>query len=259
MNNKQRNIVILVILCVLLLMIGLFFYIDLSLDDNSDNLIINNSDNEELFDDDINDDNDEDIVNEQNNVKENANNSECNDCISEDNTDKYVDNQIYIDDNNDYNEKDVVNYFESMEYEVENSTSFKEKFKEYFITIVDFIFYEGKIKGHTFDELTGTAKAKIIAVALKIDAKIDEYIPGYKESISSTTGKVYTDIKEKLVTSYMDISSSICKENEKECDKVKDIFSDVKEYCKIGWDFVKGLFKNGATKIKDWYEIYSGK
>ena len=43
----------------------------------------------------------------------------------------------------------------------------KDKAKEYFITIVDFIFYDGKIKGHTFNDLSSTAKLKIISIAFK--------------------------------------------------------------------------------------------
>ena len=143
--------------------------------------------------------------------------------------------------------------------EVEKSSSFKEKFKEYFITVVDFIFYNKEINGYTFDGLSGTAKAKIIGIALKIDNKIEDYVPNYKENIYSTSNKVYTDIKDKLIVSYMDVATDICKNNEKECIKVKEIFGEIKDVCKIGWDFIKGLFKGGFSKVKDWYEIYSGK
>ena len=37
----------------------------------------------------------------------------------------------------------------------------KSKFKEYFILIVDFIFYDSEIKGYRFDELSDSAKTKI--------------------------------------------------------------------------------------------------
>lgn len=260
MDNKKRNIVILVILCILLVVMGIIIFIDFSSGSTDDNLIINEQSNDAISNDIINDENvNGDIINSESDSNIYADNkTEYTDV-------EYEDNNDFLDDKNDdsvqnsYDEADVVSYFENMEYEVENSTSFKEGFKEYFIAIVDFIFYDGEIKGYTFDGLTGTAKAKIVAIALKMDAKIDEYVPGYKESISSTTGRVYTNIKEKLVTYYMEISSAVCKDNAEECNRVKDIFSDVKEYCKIGWDFIKGLFKNGITKIKDWYEIYSGK
>lgn len=256
MDKRKRNIIILVILCLLLVVIGVFVCVDIFSKNDTDNLLINNKDDSVISEENTNDETIENIdINNAANDKENV---YVNDEV-EDNIDTTLDTDITNNNQDNYSEEDVVSYFENIEKEVETSTSFKEKFKEYFIITVDFIFYGGEIKGYTFSELTGTAKAKIIAVALKIDNKIEEYIPGYKESISSVTGKVYTDIKEKLVSSYMDISSTICKDNIEECNKVKDIFSDVKDYCKIGWDFIKGLFKSGATKIKDWYEIYSGK
>lgn len=156
---------------------------------------------------------------------------------------------------NSYSEEDVVSYFDNMWNEVEKSSTFKEKFKEYFITIVDFIFYDKEIKGYTFNELSGSAKAKIIGIALKIDSKIEEYVPNYKEAISST----YRDVKERLITLYMDVATDICKNNEEGCNTVKDIFADIKSTCKIGWDFIKNLIASGTSKIKEWYEIYSGK
>ena len=256
MDNKKRNIIILIILCVLLFTIGVFVFVDIFSRDNHDNLLIDNKDKDVISNKDMNDIYDNSIVDEEKNdiIDSEYINDELNNA-----DDNYLDGKIDVDSQKNYNEEDVVSYFESMEEEIGNSSAFKEKFKEYFITIIDFIFYDDEIKGYTFSELTGTARAKIIAIALKIDSKIEDYLPGYKENISSTTGKEYTDIKEKLVISYMDISTAICKDNENECDKVKDIFSDVKDYCKIGWDFIKGLFKSGVTKIKDWYEIYSGK
>ena len=177
-------------------------------------------------------------------------------------------NDVNIKDNSDDNyndsvtsEEDVVNYFEKKYDEVNNNSwdNVKDKAKEYFITIVDFIFYDGKIKGHTFNDLSSTAKLKIISIALKIDNKIEEYIPGYKETISSNGSKIYNNVKEKLVTLYLDISTEICKNYENGCNTAKEIFKDVKDNCKIGWDFIKKLVSSGTSKLKEWYEVYSGK
>lgn len=267
MDKRKRNIIILVILCILLVVVGVFVCIDLFDKSSSDNLIINNNSQDNVLDDEIDDnlenESEDSNVNEDNDIYVDDNttgdNNVVDDEVNANDTEVSDDINVYNSGSNNYSEEEVVSYFEDMEEEVSNSSSFKDKFKEYFITIVDFIFYDGEIKGYTFDELSGTAKAKVISFALKIDSKIEEYIPGYKESISSTTGKVYTDIKEKLVTSYLDISSTICKDSEEECSRVKEIFGEIKEYCKIGWEFIKGLVKSGATKLKDWYEIYSGK
>ena len=71
--------------------------------------------------------------------------------------------------------------------------------------------------------------------------------------------KIYTDVKDRLVSSYLDLSVKICSNNEEGCNKAKDIFSDIKDNCKIGWGFIKKLASDGSDKLKDWYEIYSGK
>ena len=125
--------------------------------------------------------------------------------------------------------------------------------------IVDFIFYDGEIKGYRFSELSDSAKAKIVAIALKIDNKIEEYVPNYKEEISSTSSKVYNNVKDRLVSLYMDISVDICTKNKEECNKVKDIFAEIKDVCKIGWSYIKELTSKGVTNLKEWYEVYSGK
>ena len=51
----------------------------------------------------------------------------------------------------------------------------------------------------------------------------------------------------------------MCSNNTYECDRAKEIFGDVKNECKIGLSYVKKVAISGGRKIKDWYEIYSGK
>lgn len=198
------------------------------------------------------------------NVKS-ASKATVNNGVSNDSNSKDKDENITRQDNNDSsedikNENDIVQYFENNYNDINsNKVSIKDKAKEYFIDIVDFIFYDKEINGYTFSELSDNAKIKVIALALKIDSKIEEYIPGYKNSISSNGSKIYTDVKERLVSSYLDLSVKICSSNEEGCNKAKDIFSDIKDNCKIGWSFIKKLVSGGGNKLKDWYEIYSGK
>ena len=241
MEKKKRNNILLISLVIALILNITFFCIDLFYWKNIESLSNNeNVDNNIIISDD-------EIVTEEEDVF----------VLDDKKNNEIKDNDI---DNKNYNQDDVISYFENIETEVDDSTSFKERFKEYFITITDFIFYDKEIKGYTFDELSGTAKAKIIFIALKIDNKIEEYIPGYKESILDSSDKIYMDIKERLITLYMDISVDICSNgNENDCAKVKEIFSEIISVCKIGWDFIKNLVKNGTTKVREWYEVYSGK
>lgn|SRR5574344_1585236 len=153
-----------------------------------------------------------------------------------------------------YTESDVINYFEEVNNEVESATV-KEKCKSYFITITDFIFYGTKIKSYTFKELTTSAKLKVLSIALLIDTKIDSKFPNYKEEISATAVKA----KEKLVSTYLDITVSVCNKKTDLCTSAKEGFNNLKKYTNITWDFIKNISISSLSKLKDWYEIYSNK
>lgn len=102
------------------------------------------------------------------------------------------------------NEEEVVSYISEVEQEVEtlaqeqqNSKSVKEKLEDTFITLTDFIFYGGSIKGVTFQELTDSAKERVLTLYEKIDSTIESKFPNYKEDIKSTAKKSYTTVVSK--------------------------------------------------------------
>lgn len=241
--DKKKNIIVLIVTSIVFILLLVLFIVNINKGKETINELKPNND-----------------VNVKSASKATENNG-----VSNKSDDKDEDKNIDSQDNNDSSEdikdeNDVVQYFESNYNDINsNKVSIKDKAKEYFIDIVDFIFYDKEIKGYTFSELSDNAKIKVIALALKIDSKIEEYVPGYKNSISSNGNKIYTDVKERLVSSYLDLSVKICSSNEEGCNKAKDIFSDIKDNCKIGWSFIKKLVSDGGNKLKDWYEIYSGK
>lgn len=251
MEEKKKNIIILCLLVVIFILLIIIFCLSLKKENSINDLIIN-----EVIDESNNLSTDiptgtttipTGTTTEDNNVL----NSNLNDSNIKSNTEY----------NDDVNENSVIQYFDNMNNEI-NESNFekcKTKFKDYFITGVDFIFYDKEIKGYTFDELSNEAKLKVIAILIKIDNKIEKYAPGYKESISNTGSRIYTDIKERLITAYFDISTKMCSNNTYECDRAKEMFGDVKNECKIGLSYVKKVAISGGRKIKDWYEIYSGK
>lgn len=152
----------------------------------------------------------------------------------------------------------IMAYFNKTKDDLED-VNLREKAKENFISIVDFLFYGGEIKGYTFDELTTKAKLKVLQIALTIDKKIDSYFPDYKEKISKQANRVYTNIKETVVLKYLEITSSICAKDADICASAKNDFQDMKKSFSITWDFLKTLASKGSANIKAWYEIYSGK
>lgn len=133
--------------------------------------------------------------------------------------------------------------------------SFGESAKGYFVSVIDFIFYDKDINGVYFKDLTSSAKLKVISLALNLDNIIDKYYPGYKEGLSSS----YQGAKSKLISLYLDKTSEYCASSVDVCNQAKSDFQELKKSLNITWDFIKELGSEGISKLKKWYEVYSGK
>ena len=153
-------------------------------------------------------------------------------------------------------EEDIIAYFSNTENEVNNSTSFKDSLKEKFVTLVDFLFYDGEIKGKTFKELSNKTKLKVLEIFLKIDNKLDNKFPNYKENISNTGNKVYTNVKTKAIETYLNLTTEICANDASLCESAKEGLRTLKESFSLTWDFIKEMSGVGLTKLKNWYEIW---
>ena len=153
-------------------------------------------------------------------------------------------------------EEDIIAYFSNTENEVNNSTSFKDSLKEKFVTLVDFLFYDGEIKGKTFKELSNKTKLKVLEIFLKIDNKLDNKFPNYKENISNTGNKVYTNVKTKAIETYLNLTTEICANDANLCESAKEGLRTLKESFSLTWDFIKEMSGVGLTKLKNWYEIW---
>lgn len=167
-------------------------------------------------------------------------------------------------------DEDVVNYVSTIENKIENinytesnKETIKEKLKENFIVLTDFIFYDGTIKGKTFNELSSDAKEEILELYEKIDNKIENVYPNYKEEIKDTSTKAYSkakemtiSLKEYLKKSYID---SIGEDTyQKEMEIIKDTKDKVKEKAEPIIDTAKEKTKETYAKTKDklntWYQ-----
>lgn len=155
---------------------------------------------------------------------------------------------------------EVIDYINNLEGRLVNyNTSdldLGKSLKEGFVLVVDFIFYDGTIKGRTFDSLSNSAKIKVLQLAFSIDKKIDEYFPGYKEEISSVSTRVYTNLKVNLTKLYLDITTSICENEYELCESARDGFGDLKDSFSLTWDFIVSSASEGMNKLKEWYEIW---
>lgn len=116
------------------------------------------------------------------------------------------------------NEGDVTNYIEDV---VDKATTVKEKSRltKAFETLSDFIFYNGTIKGYTFDELTDISKEKVMNAWYKLDSYIESHYPDYKSNLKNK----YQEVKEAAVEKYHEINT------EENRQKVKDAYEEAKE------------------------------
>ncbi|MEG2283333.1 MAG: hypothetical protein RSB99_01750 [Bacilli bacterium] len=158
-------------------------------------------------------------------------------------------------------EDEVVNYFNNYEQIVSNSRNTDDKglldtVKTGFITMMDFLFYDTEIGGYRFKELTAKAKLQVIKIALTVDNTIDKYLPDYKNTIKSG----YTKITEKLVKTYLEITSLLCeKVGDETCNYAKEDFKTMKKSFGFTFGLIKEAGGNVKEAIKTWYQIFSGK
>lgn len=142
--------------------------------------------------------------------------------------------------------------------DIENA---KEKAKGTFITIVDFIFYDSEINGVTFNELTDEGKQKVLELANKIDTKIENKFPNYKETISATTKKAFNKASELIKKGAYNLSEfskeKLGEENYNAIINAKDEFIDyTKQAIDIIGDVGSNIFESGKEYIKNWYENF---
>ena len=156
-------------------------------------------------------------------------------------------------------EADVVTFVNALNNDLDSgniSQSAGAKIKANFVVLVDFLFYDGKIKGWTFGELGNKVKLEVLKIALTIDNKIDKVFPGYKEAIASTTGKIYSNVKAKTVELYLNITTKVCANNPIVCQQAKDDLAQMKQSFGLTWETLKELAGNGITKLSEWYLIW---
>lgn len=168
--------------------------------------------------------------------------------------------------NDNYNEKDniVIEELNNTLKNIEESTqdeNFKDKASLTFISIVDFLFYDGTIKGISFDELTEKGKEKVLEIASKIDVKLEEKCPGYKETISNSTSKAYQKASEIIKKGAKNINdfakSALGDENYQAIIDAKD---ELAKYSKEALNFVTGagskVFNETKDKLNEWYQNF---
>lgn len=144
-----------------------------------------------------------------------------------------------------------------------DSSDFLDKGKSYFIYCVDFLFYDGEIKGVKFNDLSEMAREQLICDIITIDNLICSKFPNYKETISEGSSEAFdkaSDIIHSGTTNVKDYSrEKLGSENYDKIGEYKDLFV---EQTSRDWDEFKDIvgsgYDKGKSKIKDWYEGFKG-
>lgn len=166
------------------------------------------------------------------------------------------------------NDKAVIHTLNSSLNEINNSSSndksFSDSAKATFINIVDFIFYDGKINGVTFDELTDKGKQEVLKIAQKIDGAIEEKIPGYKETISEKASNAFNKASE-LIKKGANNFSNFLKEKlgEEDYNAIIKSKDELVYYTKNAVSFIgdvgSSLFNSAKDKLNSWYQDFKNK
>lgn len=185
-----------------------------------------------------------------------------------------IDNNTYNDNNAtiNYSNEDMI-VIESMEninkevdnlVTIENNAEAQSKAKGIFIMLVDFVFYDGEIKGVTFNSLTEAGKTKVLKLINTIDEKIEKHFPHYKEDISTKTKAAFLKASELIKKGANNIKDFT---KEKLGEKYyQDIINSKDEFVlytknalSIVTDFSSSLFNSIKDKLSDWYENFKNK
>ena len=160
----------------------------------------------------------------------------------------------------------VISYFDSLGKDVEysyDSPDFLDKGKLYFITCVDFLFYEGSINGVKFSDMTEMARSQLINDISTIDDLICSKYPNYKEWISYGASSIYDKASEVIKSGSSNLSDysreKLGEENYSNLEQYKDLFI---EQTSRDWDSFKDIvgdaYSYGKSKVKTKYEDFRG-
>ena len=158
---------------------------------------------------------------------------------------------------------EVTNEVESLEKKESLSEKTKSSLKKTFITLTDFIFYDGTIKGKTFKELGSEAQEKILELYEKLDEKIESVFPNYKEDIKDTSTKTYSKVKE-MAKSLKETIKNVYIERvgedtyQKEMEMIENAKDKVVEkttpVISSAKDKTKETYEKTKDKLDEWYK-----
>ena len=163
------------------------------------------------------------------------------------------------------NDEVVINSLESSLTKINNGStsdsSFSDSAKGVFVSIVDFLFYDGEINGVTFNELTDSGKQKVLEIASKVDNAIESKIPGYKETISDTASKAFNKASEVIKNGANNLNNFAREKlGEENYQSIIDAKDELVYYTKNAINFLGDVggkvFNTVKDKLDSWYQDF---
>ena len=165
-----------------------------------------------------------------------------------------------------YSDKDteVINSLNETLSKVKSNVSdsgFLDSAKGIFISVVDFLFYDGSISGVTFDELTDNGKRKVLEIASNIDSTIENKFPGYKETISDKASNAFNKASEIIKSGAKDLNDFAREKlGEDNYQSIIDAKDELVYYTKNAINFIgdvsSSLWNSAKDKLDNWYQNF---
>lgn len=165
-----------------------------------------------------------------------------------------------------YSDKDteVINSLNETLTKVKSNVSdndFLDSAKGVFISVVDFLFYDGSINGVTFDELSDSGKQKVLEIASSIDSTIENKFPGYKDAISDKASNAFNKASEIIKKGANDLNDFAREKlGEDNYQSIIDAKDELVYYTKNAINFIgdvsSSLWNSTKDKLNNWYQNF---
>ena len=162
------------------------------------------------------------------------------------------------------NDEKVINSLNETLNKVKSNVSdsnFLDSAKGIFISVVDFLFYDGSINGVTFDELTDNGKKKVLEIASSIDSAIENKFPGYKDAISAKASNAFNKASEIIKDGAKDLNDFAREKlGEDNYQSIIDAKDELIYYTKNAINFIgdvsSSLWNSAKDKLNNWYQNF---
>lgn len=160
------------------------------------------------------------------------------------------------------NDNVVISHFKSLGDSIKssfNDSDLLDKAKVYFVYTVDFLFYDGDIKGIKFNDLSDMAKSQLLKDISTIDDLICTKFPNYKETIGNGSEAAYNKASEIIKAGSSNIKNfTLEKLGRENYNKILNVSSSFWKQNVDDWNLFKDLVQDGSGYIKsyldEWYK-----